>query len=258
MKTTELQKRIDYRKVLSLVVAMLLMVVGYQAIQYKKDANFNKLQITVQKNNGDRSLLTKAAVMKLMREHLGFDPAAANIDEVNFRELEESLEENPYIQEVLIYVNSRHEMIVVVKERKPIARVKAHDVDYYIATDGTRIPLSHFSTIRVPMITGYVGFISKKNKGSRKRYKRLVDLMNTCNNDEFLTALIEQIDIDIKGKLTFIPKIGKERIVFGAIEDEAEKLDKLKKYYQWGRNQDGWDKYAYLNLEIKNQIALGK
>jgi len=239
MKNLAKKTKIDYRKVFSLIAAVLLIMVGYEAIQYKRMSNFNKLEINIENRSGERMLLNKKDVLDLMRAHLGFDPTVANIDEVDFRSLEESLEQNAYIQDALIYLNSNHELIVNIKQRRPIARVMTEDLDYYIAADGTRIPLSDYATLRVPIITGSVQY-------------------NSCKQDKFLTSLIEQIDIDRKGKLTIVPKIGTERIVFGELENTEEKLKKLSKYYKWGRSQDGWDKYAYLNLEVKDQIALGK
>ncbi|MDA9774055.1 hypothetical protein N9B82_03780 [Saprospiraceae bacterium] len=258
MGNLEKKKGIDYRKVFSIIAALLLVMVAHEAVKFKRSSNFNKLEITIQQQGTERSLLTKKDVLDLMREHLGFDPTVANVDEVNFRSLEESLERNAYIQEALIYLNARHELIVLVQQRKPIARVMTNEVDYYVAADATKIPLSDYATLRVPIITGSINHISSRTKETKATYGKLVQLLNRCREDKFLTALIEQIDIDRDGKLTIIPKIGTERIVFGELENTEEKLKKLSKYYKWGRSQDGWDKYAYLNLEVKNQIALGK
>ena len=233
-------------------------MVGYEAIKFKQESNFNKLEIIIVKDPQQRPLLDREEVLLLMKEHLGFDPSVANINEVDFRALEESLEANPYIKAATIYLNARHELKVTVEQRKPIARVKSSHVDYYVATDGQRIPLSKYATLRVPIVTGYVGLISGKTEESEDRYEALTDLLNRCGDDKFLTALIEQIDIASDGKVTIIPKLGKERIVFGELEDTEEKLLKLSKYYEWGRQQDGWDRFAYLNLEVPNQIALGK
>ncbi len=258
MKNLAKRIHIDYRKVFSLIAAVLLIMVAYQAIDFKRMSNFNKLEINIEKKKGERTLLNNKDVLDLMRQHLGFDPTVANIDEVDFRALEEALEENKYIQEASIYLNARHELIVTIKQRRPIARVMSDLSDYYISADGIRIPLSDYATIRVPIITGRVQHINGKTKESRAEFRKLVQLLNQCDQNAFLHSLIEQIDIDQQGKLTIIPKIGTERIVFGEIENTEEKLKKLSKYYKWGRSQDGWDKYAYLNLEVKDQIALGK
>ena len=258
MKFLEKNTEMDYKKVLSIVVALMLVMVGYEAVKFKKESNFNKLEIIIDKNDSDRALLNKAEVLKIMRVYLGFDPAVANMEEVDFRGLEEELEKNPYIYEAEVFLNARHELKVYVTQRKPIARVKTTSLDFYVTSDGMKVPLSSYSTIRVPLITGYVDDYCQKTKESRVAFQQLVTVLNLCNDDTFLSALIEQVDMDRAGKLTFIPKIGNEKIVFGDLSDYEEKLSKLKKYYAWGKNQDGWNKYAYLNLEYKDQIALGK
>lgn len=258
MKFLSKNREMDYRKVLSICVALILVMVGYEAIKFKSSQSFIKMEIKIDSNNADRKLLNKAAVMKLMREHLGFDPEVSNIEEIDFRQLEEALEANPYIQKAQVYLNGRHELQVTITQRKPIARVKSQQVDYYVTSDGTKVPLSQYSTLRVPLVTGFVEMLSGDTKEQRALFNKMVEVLNVCEDDKFLSALIEQIDINRQGRITVIPKIGKEKIVFGDLTDYEEKLDKLKKYYKWGKSQDGWNKYAYLNLEYKNQIALGK
>lgn len=249
---------IDYRRVLSLVLALLIVMVSYQAYQYKKEKTFGKLTIEIHEIHNGKALLNKAQVLKIMRQHLGFDPAVSNIESIDIRELEERLEENLFIKQAIIYVNARHEMRVEIFQRNPIARVKGGDIDYYMAADGKKIPTSNYKTLRVPLITGRVGQLSSSSKEGKKAYSEILNLVSKCKKSKFLNALIEQIEIGAKGKITLIPKIGTERIEFGDLSEQDEKLYKLEKYYEWGKNQDGWDKYAYLNLEYKDQVTLGK
>ena len=249
---------INYRRITSILLLAAILLIGYQAIQYKKDKAFNKLTITVHKIEGGNALLNKAEVLKIMRQHLGFDPAVSNIDNINVRALEERLERNLFIKKATIYIDSKNEMKVEVFQRKPIARVKEGKVDYYVAADGKKIPTSNYKTLRVPLISGHVGSLTSKTKKGRKAYKEMLGLILKIEENEFLNALVEQIVIKPSGKLTLIPKIGSERIEFGDLTACDEKLYKLEKYYEWGKNQDGWDKYAYLNLEYKDQVTLGK
>jgi cell division protein FtsQ len=233
-------------------------LVSYQAIQYKKNQSFKKLTIEIHDIEGGKALLNKAQVLKIMRQHLGFDPAVSNIESIDLRALEGRLEENLFIKQAIIYINSRHEIKVEIFQRKPIARVKSGNIDYYMAADGKKIPTSNYKTLRVPLISGGVKQLTSSTKEGREAYKNMLNLVQKIEENTFLNALVEQIDLNHNGKITLIPKIGSERIEFGDLSEQDEKLYKLEKYYEWGKNQDGWDKYAYLNLEYKDQVTLGK
>ncbi len=249
---------INYRRITSLILFLILFLLGNQAVKYKKERSFEKLTIKIHKIEGSQSLLNKAQVLKMMREHLGFDPAVSSMEDVKLRALEESLEKNLFIKDAIIYIDSRNKLTVEIIQRKPIARVKAGRIDYYMAADGKKIPTSNYKTMRVPLISGYVGSLTSKTSEGRKNYKEVLELALKIESNEFLNALIEQIEIEKDQSIVMIPKIGSERIVLGNTDDLDEKLYKLEKYYEWGKNQDGWDKYAYLNLEYKDQVTLGK
>lgn len=258
MKFLERNMEIDYRKVVSVCMALLLLMVGYEAIQFKIQQRFNQFEIKIDRNGTDRELLDKKEVMKIMRKHLGFDPAVSNVQDIDFRGLEEKLEANPYVEEATIYLDARNNLHVLITQRKPIARIKTSSKDFYMTDDGKQIPLSSNATLRVPIVTGNIERFMMSTNESKVQYRDLVNMLAFCDQDQFLSALIEQIDINHKGELVCIPKVGKERILFGDISDYQEKLEKLKKYYEWGKSEDGWNKYAYLNLAYKDQIALGK
>ena len=258
MKFPKKNMEFDYRKVVSVCFALILLMVGYEAIQYKIQDRFNRFEIKIDRNGTDRALLDKKGVMKVMREFLGFDPAVSNIEEVDFRGLEEKLESNPYVDEATIYLDARNNLHVLITQRKPIARFKTSGKEFYMTDDGNQIPLSSSATMRVPIVTGNIDHFLMQTNESKMLYRDLVSMLTYCDQDEFLSALIEQIDIDYKGELVCIPKVGKEQILFGNLSDYQEKLEKLKKYYEWGKSEDGWNKYAYLNLAYKDQIALGK
>ena len=115
---------IDYRRITSVLIFVLLMLLGYQAMQYKKEKSFNKLTISVHEIDGANDLLNKAQVLKIMRQHLGFDPAVSNLDNIDVRALEERLERNLFVKEAIVFIDSKNEHNVEVSQRQPIARVK--------------------------------------------------------------------------------------------------------------------------------------
>src|SRR5690606_6219498 len=74
--------------------------------------------------------------------------------------------------------------------------------------------------------------------------------------DDFLRALIEQIYVEESGEIIFIPKVGKEKLVFGGTSQMEEKFDNLKIFYRDGLTKLGWNRYPVLNLKYVNQVVL--
>lgn len=255
----KLQKaNIDYRKVIAFLVMLVLLFVSYQAYQYKKSSSFQSLTIEIVKEDDQRSLLDKKEVMNMIRKELGFDPTASRIEDIDFWALETFLKSNPFVKDAQVYVDSKMRLYVKIYQRKPIARVKTKDTDYYVGMDGVRIPPSQVSTVRVPIVTGHINHLDVTEKNELKYYRKFVQLMDAINENDFLNALIDQIEIEATGEITFIPKLGNEKIIFGQLEGYEEKLSKLTDFYQYGNKEKGWNKYAYLDLSYKGQVVGGK
>jgi cell division protein FtsQ len=73
--------------------------------------------------------------------------------------------------------------------------------------------------------------------------------------DTFLMAMIDQVDINSNRSFELIPKLGKQRIIFGDATDVNSKFDKLKMFYKDVITQSGWNRYSTINLQYKNQIV---
>jgi cell division protein FtsQ len=74
-------------------------------------------------------------------------------------------------------------------------------------------------------------------------------------NDAFLMAMIDQINITSSNKFELIPKLGDQIILFGDATNIDKKFDKLKLFYKNVVSVKGWKKYSKINLEFDNQIV---
>ena len=69
--------------------------------------------------------------------------------------MEERLLKNQMIQRAEVYITVDGILGAKIKQRTPIARV-IDKLDYYLDTEGEKMPLSSVYTARVPIITGAV------------------------------------------------------------------------------------------------------
>ncbi|RLD54531.1 MAG: cell division protein FtsQ, partial [Bacteroidetes bacterium] len=78
------------------------------------------------------------------------------------------------------------------------------------------------------------------------------------NDDEFLKAQIEQIYVTESKEFELIPKVGRQLILFGGIENMEKKFNNLIAFYKKGMKNNGWTKYKTINLKFENQVVCAK
>lgn len=251
------KRHIDYRKVVSVVAFILLIFLSVKTCSFKKSRTLQQVFVTIDKQSTNRYLITKKDVIRTLQEVIGVDPAVASIEQMDLLLMEATLNKNPFIQQAELYVDARLNLHIHVVQRVPLARVKEQDTDYYISSDGVKVPPSMHATVRVPVVTGKVDALNPKNERDVFYYK-MTDFLTLINDDVFLKALIGQIHIEHEERIVCIPMIAQERIIIGDLENMEAKLQKLKDFYKYGTDEKGWDNFAYLDLSFKGQIVGGK
>ena len=77
--------------------------------------------------------------------------------------------------------------------------------------------------------------------------------------DEFWNAEIVQIIASGGGheplQLAIIPRSGRFTVDLGTMENLVEKLNKLRRFYENGLNNVGWDKYRNISLRYRGQVV---
>ena len=112
-----------------------------------------------------------------------------------------------------------------------------------------------------------------KDKSLRKIFGKQPWYKPTTSNASSLKlSEIEQINILPSGDMEVVPRVGNHVVKVGRIpqfkdkerrEKEIEKFlsnkfQRLKKFYVYGLNKIGWNKYKYINIEFDNQIICKK
>lgn len=182
----------------------------------------------------------------------------AGLEEVNLKEIEKRVRQEPFIKEADMYSDIKGNVVIRVELRRPVARLVRNDgPDGYIAEDGTIMPVSSKYTSRVVLISG--GFIrtllKQRNANDIEEGKQLMQLIQTIREDDFWNAQIAQLDIDSKANVTMYSQVGDERIEFGKPDDQETKFKKLMIFYKEILPRTGWNKYKRVNLQYAGQIV---
>ena len=120
---------------------------------------------------------------------------------------------------------------------------------YYIDSHASVMPENRFVNDLI-IATGHI---------SRKYAQTYLSRVANCiMQDKFWQNQIVQINVLPDLTMEFVPRVGDHIIFIGAPVGVAKKLERMRKFYIYGLNKAGWNKYSYINVEFDNQIICKK
>lgn len=238
----------------SIAIGILLIV----AAEYHKNSKLNSFKINIIKDEDSKSLLSKELVAKLISGVFPSNIKTAKFDQIDVRKVEMILERDSRVRNAEVYFDGTNRLYIDVEERKPVVRIKnKNGEDYYIDDKGNKIVILDNVAVRVPVVSGFVdNYIVDWEDIKSHNMHDIKKIANTIMEDDFLSALIEQVYFNKSGDITFIPKVGREEIKIGNTQELDKKVEHLKESYKYIIPRNGWGEYKALNLEHVNQIIL--
>jgi cell division protein FtsQ len=177
-------------------------------------------------------------------------PLSWDIEDVNVRKIEETLEKSPFIEKAECYKTQSGHVCISIKQRIPVVRVMADNQEnYYVDTHGSMMPESRY----VANLMVATGAISRKYAQST-----LTRMASQILKNPFWKDQIVQINILSDGSVELVPRVGDHVIYLGPPYDVENKLERMRKFYLYGLNKAGWNNYNYINVEFSNQIICKK
>ena len=210
--------------------------------------------------HADSNLITADEVDAILRTSFTYGIADNALKNIDVGRAERILEKNPFVKNADVYIDNTNTINVEIEQREPIVRViDGEGRNYYLDEAANYMPLSEHHTARVLVLTGFIqphepNFM----KLPRHRLKNLFELTQIVRADEFFYHLIEQIHVSQNGDIIFIPKLGKQQILFGKYLNIEEKLQRLKIFYKEALPRTGWAKYEMIDIRFKDQIVCKK
>ena len=259
MSTRKLNiKRVRDAAIWLALIAGIMALLFFSVIR-KSNAEVKTLVVNIVGVNGDQKIISEQEVTRILQVAAGKSLTKSNIKTLNLRKLEAKLNKDKRIERADLYSDSKNRLNVRVIQKKPIMRViEVSGYEYYLDENGKQVPVTRGSAVRVPVITGIRDTFSAKLLTSDKpsKLKNVFEIMKYVAKDEFLAALIDQafVEQDSIGDIVLIPKIGREKLIFGDASDIKDKFDNLKIFYRDGMQKLGWSRYKSLNLKYSHQV----
>lgn len=256
----ELETKLMLKRIGGLVLMLFLFGLIVSGIS-KRNSSFTKeVNILINEIEGSENLINTLDVQTFVERKFGRSLVGIPIGELYVDKVEKALEENEFIKNADVFVNARNIVNIIITQNKPVLRIIDNKgMSYYLDEWGGKIPVSSHYTARLMVATGNIpAFNSGFLEQDEHVIKDLHLLSAKIRADEFLTSLIEQIYVSKQSGYVLIPKVGKQKIVFGFYDNVDDKLFRLKTFYTDGMPYEGWTKYKRIDLRYDGQVVCKK
>jgi len=241
---------------LKIILAVLVLITSIGFVHKKQGGTLCKKLIINIENQQGNFFINEADVNGLVVNN-GRE-MVLNLPFSNFKlkNIEERVNNHKYIESAEVYRDLAGNMMVDVRQERPIARIlNAKGADYYISDAGQILPVSNRFTARVMVLKG--SFFNKyieENMLIDQAGQDLFNFIKFIENDKFWRAQFAQLSVDKKGMIEIFPQVTKQLIEFGTTHAFDKKLSKLKIFYDKILPDRGWNRYNRVNLKFEDQI----
>lgn len=193
--------------------------------------------------------LTADEINNLLRQAKIY-PLSQPMSDINPRRIEEVLQKSPFVEKAECHKTQSGHVCIQVRQRVPVVRVMAaNGENYYIDSHASVMPENRYVNDLI-VATGHIS----------RRYAQtnLSRVANYIMQNKFWQKQIVQINVLADGTMELVPRVGDHIIYIGMPVGVARKLERMRKFYLYGLNKAGWNKYSYINVEFDNQIICKK
>jgi len=250
-----------------LLFAGVIVITGF-AVTGKKSVKCTGLEVYVS-DNPPVTFINQAEIYQIIQNDFGTLPGKL-IMEINTEQIENTLDNNPYIHDANVYTSLLGEIRIDVSREEPLVRViNEFNESFYLSKTGKPMPVKEGFTTRAIIATGIISEKYSSNMHHKFAYTadsihcksmltKLQYLASVIEKDAWLNEVIEQIYVNKEGEIELVPSKGDFLIILGGIEDLQLRFENLKAFYCAGLPKVGKEKIESINLKYKNQVVCKK
>lgn len=170
-------------------------------------------------------------------------------DKLDLHSVEKRLDSEPMIDKAEVYATVDGKLIAIIKQKEPIARVYEGGRSYYLDYKGGEMPLSDNLTARVPIVTGAIESVDKK---------QLWKVLKYIYDDDFLKKNIIGIEVRGQDGLKMMVRNYNYSILFGRLQNVEKKFNNYKAFFQNAVKDTLIENYKTINLKFTQQVVCTK
>lgn len=237
-----------------LIVAAVFFSIGFME---KKQGGRECKKILIQvENTFENYFIDEKDIFRLVTKNGARKVVGMSLSQIDMKQIEKEVLGHHYVKDAQVYRDLKGNLIVNVKQRRPIARIVQPDgPDAYIGEEGEILPLSDIFSARTIILHGpYTAKFISEGLDKSNHGLKLLAMLKFIERDAFLRAEIAEIAFDRHGAMTFYLQVGKQEIIFGSADDYESKFSKLNIFMDKILPLKGWNYYSTVNLKFKDQI----
>jgi cell division protein FtsQ len=212
----------------------------------KRNEGRKLMKIEVEFLDENDPFITLYTVNKLLIQN-SESVTSINKETLVLKEMEDRLLKNPMIRDAEVYLTVDGVLGAKIEQRNPIGRVAASP-NYYLDSDGKKMPLSSVYSTRVPIITG----------SSPSNFKEVTPLLLKINEDPFMKKSVVGLHVKRNGTIDLKLRRWDFKVQFGKPEMIEKKFQNFKAFYRKTNQDSTLAGYSLVNLEFDNQVVATK
>ena len=186
-------------------------------------------------------------------------PQGKKMVSIDLYALERQLEKNPWVLSADLFFDQLHVLHINVNQRTPVARLFTPEGNsVYMDKSFTILPVKPNDVVTLPVFSNFYINPSGANAKDSLVMERITGLAQQILSDPFWMAQIEQVNINADMGFELVTQVGDQTIQLGNRNDWAAMLGKLKLVYNRISDENGWTKYATIDLQFKDQVVCVK
>ncbi|MEO5892028.1 MAG: hypothetical protein ABIQ31_17405 [Ferruginibacter sp.] len=225
------------------------------AIQQKDAKTCTDVDISI-KGVSNNFFVDKTDILNTIISISGGRPEGKPVGSFNLKEMEMALQKNVWVKTAQLFFDNNERLQVNVLEREPVARVfTSSGTTFYIDSSVAMLPLSEKFSARLPVFTNFPSDKKVLIKADSNLLRDILVVSTAIQQDSFYMAMIDQVDITTQRTFEMVPKFGNTIIIFGDAKNAADKMSRLRLFYQEIMVKAGWNKYSEINVQYNNQVV---
>lgn len=236
-------------RILSLLSFVLLLVLVVAANVWRRHSMVRDVRVEIDYCGAD-TLVTGRMVAELIRHEM---PSVDSVmlRDVDLKAVEQAASKSPYITQCQASTSIGGAVVLYAVQRRPVVRVFVGQEEFYLDSEGFRVPLSPYGSSDVVVASGNLS-----SKG--KNLKEVWQLACYLDQHPEVGPLFDQIYRDAKGDLYLTPKLGSHVVQVGSVENLDDKFQNLVALYTRGLPQAGWETYKQVSVKYRDQVVCTK
>jgi len=253
------------RKII-LISSLVITVAGLALLVLAKDSHRAKLTcegLRVEYADDNRFVSeddVKAYIDKYYGSYIG-----QRLDSVNLCKIEKILDDQSAVLKSEAFITPDGLLNIRLSQRAPVLRFQKGDTGFYVDERGYIFPLQENYSADVPVVDGDIPIgYTDGYKGKAMTEKEdgwingVLGMMSWLAKSRTWKDSIVQVAVSSGGDLILVPRIGKEKIVFGSPDNVADKFSRIEKYYEYIRPSVPEGYYSSVNVKYDGQIICRK